>query len=721
MPTDSAKPRLSSFGIFTLNHGTGELFRRNKRVPLQGQPSRALVLLVEGGGEIVSREVLRAQIWPNTTHGDFEASLNTAIKKIRQALSDSPKEPRFVQTVHRQGYRFIAPVEAVEPSVETEAATMTAVETAVESAAVAPPRRPMPLVWAAAGVVFIASAAAVLYWLLLPGPPPRILKYTQLTHDGMGKLEPFSNDTDGVLMTDGSRVYFSAVSGTQVVISSVPVDGGETTRLSYESATPVVAKDISPDGSRILAADFYRVSPDLPLEILPLPGGRPRILAKVVAHDAAWSPDGQAIAYARGSDILVASGDGSGSRTLVRGDGSAFWPRWSPDGARLRYTVRDADGGTSLWEVGANGRGAHRLFTPSGDLAAECCGTWSPDGKYFVFQASRFGRTSLWAVRDGGLWPRRDNPVEVTQAPLSMSTPVFSRDGRRIFAIGTQRRGELVRYDFETKQFEICLSGLSADHVEFSRDGQWIAYASYPEGVIWRSRSDGTERLQLSDPALTAWFPRWSPDGKRIAFMGTSPGKPVKIYLVSANGGSSEVLVEGTNTEVDPNWSPDGKRIMFASEPKRAGGNGDSQIETIDLASRQISLLPGSERLNAPRWSPDGRYVAATALSQNKWRSPGVVIFDFATHAWTGLEDDPIDNKWWSADGNYFYFDKYVNNDPAIFRLRISDRRIERVAGLKDIRRSPGIMGWWMGLMPDGSPMVLRDTSIQEVYALDWK
>ena len=107
--------------------------------------------------------------------------------------------------------------------------------------------------------------------------------------------------------------------------------------------------------------------------------------------------------------------------------------------------------------------------------------------------------------------------------------------------------------------------------------------------------------------------------------------------------------------------------------------------------------------------------MVATALSQHRWRDPGVVIFDFKTGKWTGLEKEPIDNKAFSADGRYYYFDKYVDDDPAIFRIRMTDRKLERVVSLKDIRRSEGVMGWWMGLTPDGAPMVLRDTSIEEI------
>jgi hypothetical protein len=146
---------------------------------------------------------------------------------------------------------------------------------------------------------------------------------------------------------------------------------------------------------------------------------------------------------------------------------------------------------------------------------------------------------------------------------------------------------------------------------------------------------------------------------------------------------------------------------------------GDAHVAHTEQAGRLLAVTVGVI-IALSEVSPDGRFVVATSLSQGKWGNPAVMIFDFNTRSWTGLEKDPIDNKWWSMDGKYFYFDKYMENDPAIFRVRISDRQIERLASLKNMRRAFNEMGWWMGIAPDGSPMVLRDTSIEEIYALDW-
>ena len=130
-----------------------------------------------------------------------------------------------------------------------------------------------------------------------------------------------------------------------------------------------------------------------------------------------------------------------------------------------------------------------------------------------------------------------------------MSRPVPSMDGKRLFAIGSQRRGELARFNQKTQQFEPYLSGISADGVDFSRDGQWVTYVSYPEGSLWRSKADGSERLQLTFPPMQVMLPRWSPDQKQIVFMATLHGRRMQNYLVSANGGTPQPLLPGEPDE----------------------------------------------------------------------------------------------------------------------------------------------------------------------------
>ena len=290
--------------------------------------------------------------------------------------------------------------------------------------------------------------------------------------------------------------------------------------------------------------------------------------------------------------------------------------------------------------------------------------------------------------------------------------PQPSYDGRKIFAVGVQRRGELLQYDTRSKQFMPYLSGISADTVDFSPDGQWVTYVSVPDGTLWRSKLDGTEKVQLTSSPMTTYLPRWAPDGKRIAFQGISTGKSWTTYVISADGGN---LHEIKPWPGDPGWSPDGNSMVFSTTPLvfDPGASTKSTIQIMDLKSGQVSTLPGSEGFYAPRWSPDGHYIAALQADSNK-----LEIFDFSNRQWRELGGVEAAYPNWSRDSRYIYF-RSRERLPWLCRFRISDANLERIASLQDIRRT-GVIGWtWVGLTPDSNPLILRDTGSEEIYAID--
>jgi dipeptidyl aminopeptidase/acylaminoacyl peptidase len=357
-------------------------------------------------------------------------------------------------------------------------------------------------------------------------------------------------------------------------------------------------------------------------------------------------------------------------------------------------------------EATADGAGLHKMF-------GGCCGEWTPDGRYFIFQDRHEGRLDLWAVPEKRrLWwlKRGDKPTQLTSGPLDFRYPLPSKDGRKIFAIGTSRQAELVRYDQHTRQFAPFLSGISAEHVAFSRDGQWVTYISYPEGTVWRCKADGSERLQLTFSPMRAVLPRWSPDGKQIAFNASVPDKSWNVYLISKNGGTAERILPSEQIQMDANWSPDGKSLLFGSLIFR-----NEPIYSFDLMTKRVSPLPGSSGYFSPRWSPDGRHIAAVTTGRK------LMLFDTSTQKWTEAFGSEMGWEQWSHDGSSIYFLDYGHGfHYQVVRLRLSDRKIEHIVDVQNVGRlTTGSFAAWFGLAPDESPLFARDISTQEIYALE--
>ena len=239
---------------------------------------------------------------------------------------------------------------------------------------------------------------------------------------------------------------------------------------------------------------------------------------------------------------------------------------------------------------------------------------------------------------------------------------------------------------------------------------------AYPEGTLWRSKVECSERLQLTFPPVVAFQPRWSPDGTRIAFEARQPGKPWSVHVIPADGGSPEQSIPGDRDTSDPNWSPDGNSLMFGRyPPDEPPGAGPMDLEMVDLRTHAISKVPGSEGLWGPCWSADGRLIVAITTAQHR-----LMLFDMKTQKRAELTKFAAGWQYWSRGGDYIYFLDSSAGGKGIFRARISDNKLEQVTSLRDFRQTPG-WGSWVGLAPDDSPLLLRDAGTQDIYALDWE
>jgi serine/threonine protein kinase/Tol biopolymer transport system component len=415
------------------------------------------------------------------------------------------------------------------------------------------------------GLLLILVVAAV-GWLLLPRPAPKVIGLKQITRDGLVKER---------LVTDGSRIYFPESYEGHLVLAQVATSGGDTFKIPMPFQN-ISIYSLSADHSSLLISEFKGAAPS-PFWALPLPAGSLRRLDDIDGHEAVWSPDHRKLAFSKGLDFYLADADGSHARKIRSLSGIAHHIHFSPDGQRIRMSLLSPGKNiSSLWEMRADGSNLHPVLPGWKTSAMQCCGNWTRDGRYYIFEVQpSTGTIDLWAVRDSPrLFRRGSEPVQLTNGPLWYTDPVASPEGNRIFANGALLQGELVQYDPQTRQFVPYLSGVSAGEADFSPDGQWIVYVSYPDLTLWRSHLDGSQRMQLTFPPITATLPRWSPDGKQIAYIGLEEGKQWKVYLISADGGSSQELLPQDRQENDVTWSPDAKQIAFA-RPSTAWTSGN--------------------------------------------------------------------------------------------------------------------------------------------------
>lgn len=348
-------------------------------------------------------------------------------------------------------------------------------------------------------------------------------------------------------------------------------------------------------------------------------------------------------------------------------------PRWSPDGKILRLTIAEIPTGSEyLWQVTRDGGHSQPLLKGWNRPSFECCGVWSPDGKQFLFQATRNGKTDVWSLSEDGLNGSASIPTQVSRGQLNSLAPTFSPDGRKLFVIGQQLRGELQRFDSKSGEFIRFLKGMSADFAEFSRDGQWLLYVAYPEGTLWRARSDGSNRLQLTFAPMQVMIPHWSPDGKRILFHGLGGGRD-EVDIIPADGGEPSPVAQNSGTQImNETWSPDGNSIAYSDYPFFGRDPSRVKIHILDLRTKLITDVPGSEGEFAPAWSPDGRYIAASSV-----RGSRILLFDLQTKRWSDTAQG-WDLKKWSRDSEYLFFMRH-GDDPAIMKLRVGDRKRKKL------------------------------------------
>lgn len=565
-------------------------------------------------------------------------------------------------------------------------------------------------------IAALLALLAVAYIFRPAVPPPRPTGVRQITHDGLPKT--LGTVGPSPIFTDGTRLYFAEIDSPRFNVMQVSTLGGESERVPVP---PDVAGliDLSATQSKLLLQTAVETGTALAnlgrLATMPLPAGQVQSIGSLAVFDAAWSPNGNWIYYALGSDLWRARNDESEPRKLLTAKGKLQWIRPSRDGQRIRFTAFDnAQNLNTLWEAKADGSHLEPAL-PGWDA---CCGSWTPDGKYFVFASSRGGSWNLWAIREKREWWRRTDPapVRLTVGQMSSRSPLPGPDGKTIFFIGSTPRGELVRYDLQRRLFVPYLPGLSAEDLAFSRDGSRLAWASVPEGTLWQSKADGTARRELTFAPMQASLPRWSPDGSQIAYSALEPGKASKIYIVPAEGGVPQQVTTGDLNDGDPSWSPGGDALAFGVRDPTDLSREQHAIRIINLKTRELKTLPGSSHYFSPRWSPDGRWLLA--LEEDTF---ALELYDFTTNNWQELTKLAANYPNWTADGQCVLFGGSPDATTLpYYRICLADRKPQLLVDLAEGGQlMSGTFNYWTGTTPDGSILGIRDISIEEIYALD--
>jgi len=547
--------------------------------------------------------------------------------------------------------------------------------------------------WAVAAGTAVAVAAGLIAWWRMPPAVPVVESVTQLTDDGIPK--------DGQLVSDGSRIYFNEGQSKSWRIAQVSVSGGPTAPVDTRLVSPQLTA-VAPDGSALLAVLGGMDAATGPLWSIPLPAGEPRRLGNIEGQWASYFPDGRVI-FSTTSELYVADKDGSNPRKLfAMPAASTPSPIVSPDGERIAFNAYPSGGANqvSLAQITTEGTDFRTLVQDA------CCAAWVSDGRYLVYRVPSAGGQDLWALpMQTGILHRTREPVRLTNGPLTYSGATVSHDGKQIFAIGTKRRGELVRYDMASHQLVPFLSGISAIQPDFSRDGQWVVFVSYPDYTLWRSRSDGSERTQLTYPPMKVMNPSISPDGKKVAF--STYG--FETYIVAIDGGPPQKIIgkfsQGTS------WSPDGNIVLATSyvESPYTGGTNNSYMQVFDVRTGKLSVLPSSEGKGGGEWITQESLVAVNN-SVTK-----LLTFDFNTGNWSELLEGIFVSWKVSPDRKYLYIAS-GGTEPKAQRLRFADHQIETITSLKNFRRVADSAA--VSVAPDGSPVFTRDIGSQEIYAL---
>jgi Tol biopolymer transport system component/DNA-binding winged helix-turn-helix (wHTH) protein len=620
------------FGVFELDP-TGVLRKHGTRIKLQDQPLAVLLILLEKAGQLVTREELRRRLWPSDTFVEFDKGIYNAMKRLRETLGDEAETPRYIETIPKHGYRFLAevfevtadassaPLEQPQPNIGLASGNLEQASTVPQIEKVTEHRRAKPQ-WIALGATLLALLSGMGIWRSVRnhlGVPQPSIEVVPLRSSSDLELE-----LKPAFSPDGNQVAFYVLGSENAGIYTTMVGGEKSLRLTSNPGD--CCPRWSPDGRQVA---FFRTSDEgvAAIYVIPAFGGTEHRLYSGPAgfsHRAVdWSPDGKVLAFTESHQdrthawIALLSLTDSSIRRLTSPSDLEFdyGPAFSPDGSTVAFIRGTLGGAPTDLDVVPSAGGAPRRLTYDNTWIYPPP-TWTPDGRDIVFSSARGGMINLWRISSSG-----GNPWAVGSGIGAMS-PSISPKGNQLVYHQAQNRRNIWRLDLRDEKHpqspprQVIAEKGWKGRPYFSPDGKRIAFESWHSGYleIRACDSEGSNCEQLTSLRGTAGGPRWSPDGRYIAFE-FRPKDRSEIYLLKLDGSMPQLLptLPGADN-LGPNWSRDGKWIYFYSDQ----GGGPFQVWKVQLnGGSPVQVTRNGGTFAAE--SADGRF-----LYYSKYSVPGI-------------------------------------------------------------------------------------------------
>ena len=626
MTTSPGLPSLVRFGPYEADLLSGELRKSGIRLKIQDRPFQILAILIEQPGQVITREQLQKRLWAEDTFVDFEHGLNTAINKLRQVLSDEADNPRFIETLPKRGYRFIAPVSGASTVPETQEATASAPTEVRKGNGFAPAAVPVTVPHAAGknrirpsvaaiAAVFLA-AVAIGGWYFFS----RSRSESSWSEIRIAPLNGLPRQGDAAFSPDGNQVAFNWVGEKgnyqHIYISQIGATDSPRQLTNAGDGTFEFAPVWSPDGRYIAFYRFNDKEQALAIFVTAGLGGSERHLytvkspRKVDALD--WSPDGKLLAFCdsnspdEASRIYFLSLDTLEVRPVTSpqpGTLGDVTPAISPDGKSLAF-VRDTLDVREIYVQPVSGGTPKQITFDHADIQGIA---WTPESRELIFGSSRQGNESLWRISAQGGTPQR---LPIAGATWAVR-PAISRKGNRLAYTSITYSSAIFRASVTPdhkvgKPLERFISSTGLEEgPQYSPDGKYIVFQSTRTGYheIWRANADGSNPIQLThfERNLTG-TPRWSPDSMQISF-DSRPQGHAHVFVINAEGGRPRQVTQGDSENGVASWSVDGKWIYFASNR-----GGDWQVWKMTPQGDNVTQITYKGGFT-PLSSPDGRYL----------------------------------------------------------------------------------------------------------------